>query len=241
MEHEDTAVGRRPDGVHLRAEFSVPERGVSVSLAVRRGETLALTGPNGSGKSTTLAVLAGLLVPAHARVELHPPADATPRPARERPRLLTASGALLREGERPMALPPHRRAITLLMQEPRLFPHMTAAGNVAFGLRSAGITGAEARERAHALLGELGIAHLSRARPASLSGGQKARVAIARALASDPEVVLLDEPGAALDRQSAPLVRGLLAELLADRTCVLVSHSPEEVEALADREHRLGE
>nr|WP_245579851.1 ATP-binding cassette domain-containing protein [Brevibacterium album] len=214
-----------PPPVQLSARFRVPERGVSVSLEVRRGETLALTGPNGSGKSTTLAVLAGLLVPAHARVELGE-------------RVLTATGEHASTTD--VDVPPHRRGIALLLQEPHLFPHLTAASNVAFGLRSAGITGAEARDRAHAMLADLGIGRLARTHPTALSGGQRARVALARALASDPEAILLDEPSAALDRDSAPAIRALLAAHLADRTCVLVSHDPAEVEELADRELRLG-
>ncbi|GAA4510354.1 ABC transporter permease [Brevibacterium yomogidense] len=213
---------RHPSPPRLTVAFDAPDRGIAQSFTVEPGETLALTGPNGAGKSTALAVTAGLLVPpaAHVRVD---------------DRTLTQTGHGLGNGD----VPPHRRGVTLLLQDPRLFPHMTAVGNIAFGLRTAGTTGGQATERAHRMLDDLGIGHLAKARPRSLSGGQRARVALARALATDPQVVLLDEPSAALDAESAPAIRALLAALLAGRTCVLVSHDPTEVDALAQRVIRL--
>ena len=152
-----------------------------------------------------------------------------------RSRTLTQTGNGLGDGD----VPPHRRGVTLLLQDPHLFPHMTATGNIVFGLRTAGVTGRQAKKRAQRMLDDLGIGHLARARPHALSGGQRARVALARALATDPRVVLLDEPSAALDAESAPAIRELLATLLTDRTCVLVSHDPAEVDALAHRVIRL--
>jgi molybdate transport system permease protein len=206
----------------LDVSFTAPERGVSVSFAVAPGETLALVGPNGVGKSTSLAVVAGLLVPSSATV-------------RAGSRTLTRTG----DGPGVIDVPPHRRGVTLLLQDPRLFPHLTAVGNVAFGLRTAGITGRDATRQAQRMLDELGIGDLARSRPHALSGGQRARVALARALATDPQVVLLDEPTAALDAYAAPVIRSLLARTLADRTCILVSHDPEDVRALAGRFVRL--
>ena len=209
-----------PPAVHV--SFTAPERGVTADFTVAPGETLALTGANGTGKSTSLAVVAGLLVPPTARVRVGD-------------RTLTEIG----DGLGGVDVPPHQRGVSLLMQDPRLFPHMTAVGNIVFGLRTAGITGREAVQRAERMLEDLGIGHLARARPHALSGGQRARVALARALATDPQVVLLDEPGAALDVDSAPVIRALLARMLEDRTCILVSHDPDEVAALAQRVHRL--
>ncbi|HJA38926.1 MAG TPA: ATP-binding cassette domain-containing protein [Candidatus Brevibacterium intestinigallinarum] len=208
----------------MHVSFTAPERGVTADFTVAPGETLALTGANGTGKSTSLAVVAGLLVPPTARVRVGD-------------RTLTETGDGLGGGS--VDIPPHQRGVTLLMQDPRLFPHMTAVGNIVFGLRTAGITGREAVQRAERMLEDLGIGHLARARPHALSGGQRARVALARALATDPQVVLLDEPGAALDVDSAPVIRALLARMLEDRTCILVSHDPDEVAALAQRVHRL--
>lgn len=213
---------RRASSPRLVVEFEAPDRGIAQSFAVEPGETLALTGPNGVGKSTTLSVVAGLLIPARARVEVDD-------------RVLTRT----LDGRTRTDVPPHRRSVTLLLQDPRLFPHMSAVGNIAFGFRAAGVTGTNAKVRAQRMLDDLGIGHLGSARPRGLSGGQRARVALARALATDPQIVLLDEPSAALDVDSAPQIRALLRELLADRTCVLVSHDPAEVQALADREIRL--
>nr|WP_246076067.1 ATP-binding cassette domain-containing protein [Brevibacterium jeotgali] len=206
----------------LVVDFAAPDRRIAQSFAVAPGETLALTGPNGVGKSTILAVVAGLLLPPRARVDVDD-------------RVLTRT----RGGRTGADVPPHRRSVTLLLQDPRLFPHMSAVGNIAFGLRAAGVTGADAKVRAQRMLEDLGIGHLGRMRPRGLSGGQRARVALARALATDPQIVLLDEPSASLDADSAPQIRALLRELLADRTCLLVSHDPAEVRALADREIRL--
>ena len=206
----------------LVVDFEAPDRRIAQSFAVAPGETLALTGPNGVGKSTILAVVAGLLLPPRARVDVDD-------------RVLTRTHG----GRTGADVPPHRRSVTLLLQDPRLFPHMSAVGNIAFGLRAAGVTGADAKVRAQRMLEDLGIGHLGRMRPRGLSGGQRARVALARALATDPQIVLLDEPSASLDVDSAPQIRALLRELLADRTCLLVSHDPAEVRALADREIRL--
>ena len=221
----------------LEVSFTAPERGVSVSFTVAPGETVALVGPNGAGKSTTLAVVAGLLVPPTATVRA---GDRTlTRTGEGHPRGRWLAGVLGTSGDDGVDVPPHRRGVTLLLQDPRLFPHLTAVGNIVFGLRTAGITGREATRQAQRMLDELGIGDLARLRPHALSGGQRARVALARALATDPQVVLLDEPTAALDVDAAPAIRALLARMLADRTCLLVSHDPDDVKVLAGRVVRL--
>lgn len=195
----------------LHAHVVDPERGVDVAIDVASGETLAVLGPNGAGKSTLLGAVAGLLRPKRADVKV---------------------------GERVLSdgrtwMPPHRRSVALLAQEPRLFPHLTVRDNVAFGPRSHGLDDPD--RRATQWLDRVGLVDLAHRRPRSLSGGQAQRVAIARALATDPQVVLLDEPLAALDAEAVPDVRRLLRHVLADRTAIIVTHEPLDALVLADR------
>lgn len=202
----------------LDCHVVVPERGVDVALTVGPGQTLALTGPNGAGKSTVLAAVAGWLRPesGHARL---------------------AGRTLFDEDT---WIPARRRQVGYLTQDPLLFPHLTAEANVAFGLHRAGVVHrAQRRQAARHWLDRMGVGHLAGRRPHELSGGQAQRTAIARVLASGPELVLLDEPLAALDAQVVPQIRELLTEVLTDRTTVLVSHHHADVEALADAEHRI--
>lgn len=194
----------------LDARIVVPERGVDVELRVPAGATLALTGPNGAGKSTALAVIAGLLLPRSGHVRL---------------------------GERDLTgLPAHQRRVVLLTQQPRLFPHLDVRGNILFPLRARGLSRRVARERARQQIAALGLTDLAARRPAQLSGGQAQRAAIARALAADPELILLDEPLSAIDREAAPQVREHLRAALAGRTAVIVTHHAQDVQQLADDE-----
>ena len=199
----------------LHARIQVPERGVDVDLSVPDGRTLALLGPNGSGKSTTLAAVAGLLRPDAGEVRVD---DRI---------LFSANGSHT-------FVPPHARGVGLLAQDARLFPHLTVLENVAFGPRSAGMPRGRAREVARRWLEEVDATDLSGRRPAELSGGQAQRVAIARALATEPRLLLLDEPLAALDVDAAPTLRQLLRRVLADRTTVLVTHDVLDAVLLAD-------
>ncbi|NUL49114.1 ATP-binding cassette domain-containing protein [Cellulosimicrobium funkei] len=195
----------------------VPERGVDVSLTVETGQILALTGANGAGKSTVLSAVAGWLRPesGHARLGERTLFD------------LTSNTTAW--------IPARRRNVGYLTQDPLLFPHLTAEANVAFGLRRAGVVSrAERREVARDWLDRLGVGHLAGRRPHQLSGGQAQRTAIARVLASEPDLVLLDEPLAALDAQAVPQIRELLAEVLTGRTTVLVSHQAADIQTLAD-------
>jgi molybdate transport system ATP-binding protein len=207
--------------VTLHLDARVAERGFDVSLEVAEGETLAVLGPNGAGKSTLLSILAGLLRPDSGRAEL------------EKESLFDLS--------RGHWLPPHQREISLLAQEPLLFPHLSALENVAFGPRSAGRTRAEARASARRWLAAVEAAELSGSRPAQLSGGQAQRVAIARALAPEPKLLLLDEPLAALDVAVVPTLRRMLRTVLADRTAILVTHEVLDALTLADRVVVLGD
>ncbi|MFF0143940.1 molybdate transport system ATP-binding protein [Amycolatopsis sulphurea] len=186
---------------------------LDVEFTVPAGTVLALLGPNGSGKSTVLGSLAGLLPVRAAEVTV-------------------AGRQLVGHG---VDLPPHERRIGLLSQDSLLFPHLSAVDNVAFAPRSRGKNRAQAREIALAWLSEVGAAEFAKRRPGQLSGGQQQRVAIARALASSPDLLLLDEPFAALDVDSAPAIRGLLRRVLRDGpTTVLVTHDPLDALALAD-------
>ncbi|MFE4470341.1 sulfate/molybdate ABC transporter ATP-binding protein [Leifsonia sp. NPDC056824] len=205
----------------MSLDFSatVAERDVDVELRLGTGETLALLGPNGAGKSTVLGVLAGLIRPDAGRATL---ADET---------LFDLPAAWL---------PPHRRGIALLAQDALLFPHLTVRRNVEFASRSAGASRPEARAKAGEWLERTGVHALAERRPDELSGGQAQRVAIARALAAEPELILLDEPLASLDVNVAGELRGVLAEVLADRTAVVVTHDALDAYLLADRVAVLG-
>jgi ABC-type sulfate/molybdate transport systems ATPase subunit len=191
---------------------------LDVRFSVAAGETLAVLGPNGAGKSTLLDVLAGLLRPDSGHVLL------------EGMTLVSAGG-----GERDIFTAPHARGVGLLAQEALLFPHLSVRDNVAFGPRSAGRSTLEAREIADRWLDRVDATGLADRRPRRLSGGQAQRVAVARALATEPRLLLLDEPFGALDAGVAPAMRRLLAEVLGGRTVVLVTHDPLDALALADR------
>jgi ABC-type sugar transport system ATPase subunit len=182
-----------------------------VDLAVEAGQVLAVVGPSGSGKTTLLRLVSGLLTPGEGRVEI--------------------SGADVTR------VPPERRPVAMVFQGYALFPHLTVAENVGFGLRVRGVRKATRQARVRDVAGPLGLTPLLERLPAELSGGERQRVALARALVRDPEVFCLDEPLSALD----PLLRGDarrgLAELLrADGRCaVFVTHDQSEALSLGDR------
>jgi molybdate transport system ATP-binding protein len=188
---------------------------LDVALTVEAGEVVALLGPNGAGKTTALRALAGLTSLDAGAVRL--------------------GGALL-EGDGTW-IPPERRPVGVVFQDYLLFPHLTALENVAFGPRCAGASRHQARATAAALLDRVGVGALAGVKPRRLSGGQAQRVALARALAVEPELLLLDEPLAALDAQTRPAVRSELRRHLAEFAgcAVLVSHDPLDAMVLADR------
>lgn len=189
----------------------VADRDVELALTVPAGRRLALVGANGSGKSTALHLLAGHLRPDAGEVRLHGEIAGSPR----------------------RHVPAHRRRVVALEQRAGLFPHLSVLDNVAFGPRARGVRRAAAAERARTELDAVGCGDLAARRPHELSGGQAQRVAIARALAVDPELVLLDEPLAALDVEVAPGIRRLLTERLAGRAVVLATHDPLDLWAIA--------
>jgi molybdate transport system ATP-binding protein len=190
---------------------------LEVELAVGTGELVVLLGPNGAGKTTLLRALAGLVALDHGRVVL--------------------DGEVLDDTGSGTHVATERRPIGFVFQDYLLFPHLSALENVAFGPRARGLAGAEARRRAAVWLERVGLAGDTGSRPRALSGGQAQRVALARAMVSDPRLLLLDEPLAALDAASRTEVRRDLRRHLAsfDGTRLLVTHDPLEAVALADR------
>lgn len=182
------------------------------------GETVALLGPNGAGKSTVVDCLAGLVDPDGGRISM----DGR-----------TWIDVSTREYD-----PPEERSIGVVFQNGMLFPHLSAAENVAFPLRASGSPANDARRRATELLERLGFpTERGRARPADLSGGEAQRVALARALIHEPRLLLLDEPTSSLDVRARselrPLIRSILRGFAGVR--VLVTHDPVEAMTLADR------
>jgi ABC-type Fe3+/spermidine/putrescine transport system ATPase subunit len=182
-----------------------------VSLSVPAGQLLTLLGPSGCGKTTLLKLVGGYLTPTAGRVEL--------------------------QGRDVTTLPPERRNAGMVFQNYALFPHLTARQNVAFGLEIRGIARAERDRRVSELLDRVGLSADERDRkPASLSGGQQQRVALARALAIEPDVLLLDEPLANLDRHLREQLRGELRQIQhqAGVASILVTHDQEEAFAMSD-------
>ncbi|MGA5883676.1 ABC transporter ATP-binding protein [Streptomyces cellulosae] len=192
----------------------VVERGsfrLDVELTAAPGDVVALLGPNGAGKTTALRALAGLspLTGGHLRLD----------------------------GTDLARTPPESRPVGVVFQDYLLFPHLTALDNVAFGPRCHGAGRSEARRQAAVWLERMGLAEHLGAKPKRLSGGQAQRVALARALATDPRLLLLDEPLAALDARTRLEVRAQLRRHLADfeAVAVLVTHDPLDAMVLADR------
>ncbi len=182
-----------------------------VSLSINRGDYYFIVGPSGAGKTVLLEAIAGL----------H-------RPER---------GRILLRGEEITALSPDKRGIGLVYQDYSLFPSMTVAGNVGYGLRVRGVRKAEAQREVAGLLERFGIDHLADRYPGTLSGGEQQRVALARAVAVKPDILLLDEPLSALDPVTQEKFIGDLQRLHRedDLTIVQVSHSRREAHLLATR------
>ncbi|MEQ3550333.1 ABC transporter ATP-binding protein [Pseudonocardia nematodicida] len=182
-----------------------------LDLDVRRGEFLALLGPSGCGKTTLLRMIAGYLEPTAGELRING-VDASRTPVR-------------------------RRNIGMVFQSYALFPHMTVAGNVGFGLTMRKVGRGERERRVREALELVGLGHLADRRPAQLSGGQQQRVALARAVVLRPDVLLLDEPLSNLDAQLRVQLRDELARVQRETglTTVLVTHDQEEALAVADR------
>jgi len=190
---------------------------LDLSLDIAAGEVVALLGPNGAGKTTVLRALAGLQGIDTGR--------------------LTVAGDVVDDPEAGVFRPAERRPVGVVFQDYLLFPHLTVLENVAFGPRSRGTAKGEARSEARRWLDRVGIADLADAKPRAISGGQAQRTALARALATSPELLLLDEPLAALDAGTRATVRRDLRRYLDDfgGATVLVTHDALDAIALADR------
>jgi molybdate transport system ATP-binding protein len=202
----------------LDAQIEVrrPDFVLDVELRADPGRVLAVLGPNGAGKSTALAAVAGTVGLDGGRIVL--------------------GDRVLDEPGTSRWVPPERRRVGLVPQDLLLFSHLSARENVAFGLRAAGVPRAEARRTADAWLTRLEVGQLGARRPGQLSGGQAQRVALARALATQPEVLLLDEPLSALDAGTRRRTRADLRRWLAGfgGCTVLVTHDPVDALTLAD-------
>src|SRR5262252_10345961 len=199
----------RFDGVSKR--FSGVAAVEQVSLDIFPGEFFALLGPSGCGKTTLLRMLAGFEVP-----------DA---------------GRILLDGEDIARMPPYRRPINMMFQAYALFPHLTVAGNVAFGLKQDGLSRRDIAPRVADMLKLVRLEGLGARKPHQLSGGQRQRVALARSLAKRPKVLLLDEPLAALDKKLREQTQFELMDVQArlGTTFVIVTHDQEEAMTVAHR------
>jgi molybdate transport system ATP-binding protein len=186
-------------------------------IHAENGEVLAIVGPNGAGKTTLLRAIAGLVPLDSGRVEV--------------------DGEVLEDSAAGIRVLPEHRPIGVVFQDHLLFPHLSALDNVAFGLRARGQGRRQAREQAAAWLQRVGLSDHAGRKPGALSGGQAQRVAVARALVTEPRVLLLDEPLAAVDASArVELRRTLRAQLAAYQGVrLLVTHDPLEAMALADR------
>ena len=207
-----TAGSRRGEGLDARVLVRRGALEVDASVRAGPGETVAIVGPNGAGKTTVLRVLAGLS-------ELAP------------------GGHVRLDGTRIDRLPAEERPIAMVFQDHLLLPHLSAVENVAYGLRHRrGLDRAAARAVAGEWLDRVGVAARAGDRPGELSGGEAQRVALARALATEPALLLLDEPLAAVDAGARTVLRSELRRHLASvpGVRVLVTHDPVDAAALAD-------
>ena len=182
----------------------------NVSLNIHKGEIFALLGGSGSGKSTLLRMLAGF----------------------ERP----TEGRLFLDGVDITDMPPYERPINMMFQSYALFPHMTVAQNIAFGLKQDKLPKAEIASRVSEMLGLVHMQEFAKRKPHQLSGGQRQRVALARSIVKRPKLLLLDEPLSALDRQLRAGMQSELKRLQRETgmTFVIVTHDQEEAMSLAD-------
>ena len=201
---------------YLRIEDVVKEfdgyRAVNhVSLDIAKGEIFALLGSSGCGKSTLLRLVAGFETP--------------------------TSGRIVLAGQDLGGLPPYQRPLNMMFQSYALFPHLTVADNIAFGLKRAGMPAAKIAERVEAMLRLVQLSKFAQRKPHQLSGGQQQRVALARSLARQPQLLLLDEPLGALDKKLREQTQIELVNIIEQVgvTCMMVTHDQEEAMTMASR------
>jgi putrescine transport system ATP-binding protein len=199
------------DLIGVNRQFGAHRAVDGVDLSIREGEFFCLLGPSGCGKTTLMRMIAGFETPDAGRIML--------------------------DGRDINLVPPHQRPFNMMFQSYALFPHLTVAGNIGFGLKRAGKGRAETDSRVSGLLALLRMDGLGTRRIDQLSGGQKQRVALARALALKPRLLLLDEPLGALDRQLREAMQAELKSIQRElgTTFLVVTHDQDEAMGLADR------
>lgn len=196
---------------NLRKEFANVVGVADVSLSIERGEFVTLLGPSGCGKSTLLRMIGGF----------DPP----------------TSGTIYLDGEDVTDLPPNQRAVNMVFQDYALFPHMSVAKNIGYGLRVTGVAKQEITNRVREVLALVGLSDKAEVYPSQLSGGQRQRVSLARAIVRKPKVLLLDEPLSALDANLREQMQVEL-KLLHDKlglTFIMVTHDQSEALVMSDR------
>ncbi len=196
--------------LRCRLHYPLPNFAIDLELIVPPGVAVLL-GPNGTGKSSVLRLLAGLTQPASGLIEL--------------------AGHVLFDSTRKLTLPPEKRRIGMVFQDLALFPHLNVQENIGFGLKMNGVKLATRGEKIDRLLKKLAIGHLANRQVRVLSGGEKQKVALARTLAVGPQLLLLDEPTAALDPTARNEIRHWLRNILTElqTPTLLVTHDIEDV------------
>lgn len=194
----------------LQAYYGTTHALKDIDLDIEAGGMFAILGPSGSGKSTLLRVIAGFEQAAEGTLEL--------------------------DGKDLLSLPANKREVGLMFQSYALFPHMSVAKNIAYGLEAEKLSRGEIKTRVAEAIDMIGLGHLADRRPAQLSGGQRQRVALARSIVKSPKLLLLDEPLSALDRQLRAGMQSELKRLQRETgmTFVIVTHDQEEAMSLAD-------
>jgi len=197
--------------IDITKQFGSTVAVADFNLDVSEGEFVTLLGPSGCGKTTTLRMIAGLIQP--------------------------TAGHILFDEQDVTAMPPNARNIGFVFQSPALFPHMSVADNIGFGLLVKGQPKSAIANRVHEMLDLVGLADYGKRLPSQLSGGQQQRVALARVLATDPHLLLFDEPLSALDRNLRETLKYNILELQrrTGKTAVYVTHDQSEAFAISDR------
>jgi len=196
---------------NLSKDYGTGEAVKGISLDIRSGEMIGLLGPSGCGKTTTLKMIAGLIQP--------------------------SGGDITFDSASVLGVPPERRGAVMVFQNHLLFPYMSVAENVGFGLKMRGIPGPERNRRVAETLEFVRLGGFGDRRPADLSGGQQQRVALARALVTKPRLLLLDEPLSNLDAHLRFEMRNLILQLQRESriTTIFVTHDQQEAVILSDR------
>ena len=190
------------------------------SLQVSQGERLVITGVSGSGKTTLLRLIAGFEIPSAGNIYI-------------------AGNLVSKPGK--IIIPPRLRKVNMVFQEPALWPHMRVGENITFGLRMQGVPKALRVQKMHRLLFMTGLKGYEKRDVETLSGGEKQRVALCRALATEPEILLMDEPLSSLDPERNRTLRKMILDLHAQFhfTLIYVTHNEEEAREIGERVVRL--